>query len=84
MEKIDQASAEPRLGDDLVRGARGIGEETGETERQVRWRYEAGHYDGVVFKLPGSKMLLAYRSDLRRIHAEAKRAYQRPAKTVAA
>jgi hypothetical protein len=84
MEKIDQALAEPRLGDELVRGARAIGEETGETERQVRWHYEVGHYDGVVFKLPGSKMLLAYRKDLRRLHADAKRIYHRPVKTVAA
>jgi hypothetical protein len=84
MEKVEQALAEPRLGDELVRGARAIGEETGEKERQVRWHYEAGHYDGVVFKLPGSKMLLAYRSDLRRLHAEAKRTYQRLVKTAAA
>ena len=62
-------SAEPALGDDLVRGARAIGAETGETERQVRWHHEAGHYRGVVFKLPGSKMLMARKSQLRALYS---------------
>jgi hypothetical protein len=62
-------SAEPVLGDDLVRGARAIGEETGETERQVRWHHEAGHYRGVIFKLPGSKTLIARRSQLRALYS---------------
>jgi hypothetical protein len=64
-----KAAAEPTLGDDLVRGARAIGEETGETERQVRWHYEAGHYAGVVFKLPNSKMLMARKSALRALYS---------------
>ena len=69
MNKYNQSIAEPTLGNDLCNGAREIAAETGETERQVRWHYEAGHYDGVVFKLPGSKMLRARRSDLRKLYS---------------
>ncbi len=58
------ALLQKREGDELLSGARRIGEAIKKPERHVRWRWERGAYKGVVFQLPGSTMLHAWKSDL--------------------
>jgi hypothetical protein len=58
-----------RLGDDVLNGVPEIAKFVGETEVQVRWHVRKGHYDGVIFKLPGSKIVRAHKSGLRKLYS---------------
>jgi len=53
----------------VASGARAIGKEINENERAVRWQYEQGRFKGVVFRLPGSKMLRARKPDLHLLYS---------------
>jgi len=58
-----------RLGDDVLNGVPEIAKFVGETEVQVRWHVRRGHYAGVIFKLPGSKIIRAHKSGLRKLYS---------------